>query len=55
MYHSLETDDENGMLKETWFPSDILSYVKGIHLCSTRPTKDDTEDVDTEKVEEKED
>ena len=55
MYHSLETDDENGMLKETWFPSDILSYVKGIHLSSIRPAKDDTEDTDTEKVEEKED
>jgi hypothetical protein len=50
MYHSLETDDENGMLKETWFPSDILSYVKGIHLSSTRLEKDDTKDTDTEKV-----
>lgn len=46
MYHSLETDDENGMLKDTWFPSDILPYVKGIHLCSTRLVKDDTEDVE---------
>ena len=54
MYHSLETDDENGLLKETWFPSDILSYVKGIHLSSISLAKDDTEDVDTEKVEEKE-
>lgn len=45
MYHSLETDDENKMLKETWFPSDILSYVKGIHLSSIRPVKDeDTEE-----------
>lgn len=50
MYHSLETDDENGMLKETWFPSDILSYVKGIHLSSTRLEKGETEDTDTEKV-----
>jgi len=50
MFHTLKTDDENMELKDTWFPGDILSNIKGIQIETSTPTKDDTEDVDTEKV-----
>jgi hypothetical protein len=32
MFHTLKTDDENMELKDTWFPGDILSNVKGIQI-----------------------
>ena len=52
MFHTLETDGENMELKDTWFPGDILSNVKGIQIETLALVKDDTEDVaDTEKVE----
>ena len=31
LYHTPETDGEN-MIKDTWFPGDILSHVKGLKL-----------------------
>ena len=50
MFHTLETDDENMELKDTWFPGDILSNIKGIQIETSTPAKDDTEDVDIEIV-----
>ena len=32
MFHTLETDDENMELKDTWFPGDILSNIEGIQI-----------------------
>lgn len=32
LFHTLETDDENMELKDTWFPGDILSNIKGIQI-----------------------
>lgn len=32
MFHTLETDDKNMELKDTWFPGDILSNIKGIQI-----------------------
>ena len=43
MFHALETDDENMELKDTWFPGDILSDVKGIQIETSTLAKDDTE------------
>lgn len=54
MFHMLKTDDENMELKDTWFPGDILSYVKGIQIETSSLVKGDTEDTDIEKVEETE-
>lgn len=51
MFHTLETDGENMELKDTWFPGDILSDIKGIRIETSTLVKDDTEDAaDTEKV-----
>lgn len=51
MFHTLETDDENMELKDTWFPGDILSEIKGIQIEASTLVKDDTEDAaDIEKV-----
>ena len=56
MFHTLETDDENMELKDTWFPGDILSDIKGIQIETSTLVKDDTEDDsdNIEKVEETE-
>lgn len=46
MFHNLKSDDKNmALLKDTWFPGDILSHVKGIQIETLTLTKDDTEDV----------
>lgn len=50
MFHTPKTDGENMELKDTWFPGDILSYVKGIQIETSSPVKGDTEDTDIEKV-----
>lgn len=47
MFHNLKSDDKNMVLKDTWFPGDILSYVKGIQIETLTLTKDDTEDTNT--------
>lgn len=44
MFHTLETDDENMELKDTWFPGDILSDVKGIQIETSTLANDDTVD-----------
>ena len=48
MFHTLETDDENMELKDTWFPGDILSDIKGIQIETSTLVKGDAEDADTE-------
>ena len=52
MFHMLKTDDENMELKDTWFPGDILSNIKGIQIETSTLVKEDTEDTNIEKVEE---
>jgi hypothetical protein len=37
-------------LKDTWFPGDILSYVKGIQIETSSLVKGDTEDTAIKKV-----
>lgn len=56
MFRTPKTDDESMELIDTWFPGDILSYIKGIRIETSTLTKDDTEDdsKNIEKVEEKE-
>ncbi|MBR5297039.1 MAG: hypothetical protein IKU29_04115 [Parabacteroides sp.] len=50
MFHTLETDDKIMELKDTWFPGDILSNVKGIQIETSTLVKDDAEDADIEVV-----
>ena len=44
MFHTLDTDGENMELKDTWFPGDILSDIKGIQIETSTLAKDDTKD-----------
>lgn len=41
MFHTPKTDGENMELKDTWFPGDILSYVKGIRIETSTLVKEE--------------
>lgn len=46
LFHNLKSDDKNmTILKDTWFPGDILSYIKGMRIETLALTKDDAEDA----------
>lgn len=46
LFHNLKSDDKNmALLKDTWFPGDILSYIKGMRIEAVALEKDDTEDA----------
>ena len=53
MFHMLKTDDENMELKDTWFPGDILSNIKGIQIETSTLVKEESV-TKTEEVEETE-
>lgn len=42
MFHTPKTDDENMELIDTWFPGDILSYVKGIQIETSTFAKEES-------------
>ena len=46
LFHNLKSDDKNMvLLKDTWYPGDILSYVKGLQLETLTLINDDAEDA----------
>lgn len=45
LFHNIKSDDKNLVLKDTWFPGDILSYVKGLQLETLTLINDDAEDA----------
>jgi hypothetical protein len=49
LFHNLKSDDKNMvLLKDTWFPGDILSYIKGMRIETLTLAKGDTKDIETE-------
>ena len=53
MFHTPKTDGENMELKDTWFPGDILSNIKGIQIETSTLVKEESV-TKTEEVEETE-